>query len=699
MNAGDELEKLRHSGLNIIPTKGYEKRPFKAWKEYMLVKKYDFDCLPKSGNYFMVCGKTSGGVVVIDIDTKNDPENRCFQYLYDLIKKNDPGLYDRLLIQQTPSGGYHMVYRCDNYEAGQRLAIDPRTEKPFIETRGQGNGAVIAPSQGYKVIQNDFNSIPDVTKEQRNFLITACRSLDRTNKIKDTYLPSTFRNSSVRLSTMEDFNERFDIYDYLLSRGWTYHSKSPDNTLLTRPGKSTKDGCSAAYREADKVLFVYTSSDVFEPHQAYSPFYVYAQYEYNGDLSAAAKGLYDQGYGERVKRKRRATQEVGPDDVVSFLEGKGVKYNEVTARYEVEGETLTERDINSLFLEIKRDQPKLRKELFHTSLESSEIESYHPVKEALKECKKHYEKQKDGPIDKLCDCIDSDIGFTEDQFNPQIKNVLIRKWLIGMVAGVFPGNYNPLMLILIGPPNTGKTEFFRRLLPPNLKRYMTQSHFDTGKDTQALMCENIIVLFDEMTHLNRSDAKTVRGFVSAETYEYRPPYGRYNVKRHRVATVCGTSNDPDIIDDPENNRRIIPLVINKIDYDKYNLVDKNSLIGEAYSLFLSDKEYLLSKKEIAFLFDISEDHEMRTLELELITQYFKAPAHVNDFTEMWTVGRIASYIQEKTKIRIYINQIGKMLNRLGFDKRRRTISGKKITVYLLELVESEGQADKEGHAW
>jgi len=63
----------------------------------------------------------------------------------------------------------------------------------------------------------------------------------------------------------------------------------------------------------------------------------------------------------------------------------------------------------------------------------------------------------------------------------------ITKWLVSVVASAY-GNYSPLVLVLSGErQGTGKTHFFRYLLPKKLRYLFGESKMDNGKDDEILM--------------------------------------------------------------------------------------------------------------------------------------------------------------------------------------------------------------------
>ena len=133
------------------------------------------------------------------------------------------------------------------------------------------------------------------------------------------------------------------------------------------------------------------------------------------------------------------------------------------------------------------------------------------------------------------------------------------------------------VLALTGGQNTGKTEWFRRLLPPKIKKYYAESKLDSGKDDELLMCQKLIVMDDEMGGKSKQDEKRFKELTSKQVFSLRAPYARANEDFNRLALLCGTSNDPQIVNDPTGNTRILPIEVDFINHSEYNEIDKEEL--------------------------------------------------------------------------------------------------------------------------
>ena len=136
--------------LSIIPCKD-DKRPAMAWKRYQEeLPRWEY-MEPKFSqfpNVALVCGKVSGGIEVIDVDCKYDLTGSLMKDLFTELKKLDNDIKQKIVVQKTINGGYHLIYRCSEIEGNQKLAMRKTTEqerevnpnektKVLIETRAR----------------------------------------------------------------------------------------------------------------------------------------------------------------------------------------------------------------------------------------------------------------------------------------------------------------------------------------------------------------------------------------------------------------------------------------------------------------------------------------------------------------------------------------------------------------------------------
>ena len=113
-------------GLNLIPCFPASKKPKVSWLEYQ-EKRCELP-LNDNENAAVICGKSSGDLVVIDID-KPEKLDKFFSD-FEVIKKNT-------LVVKTGSGGYHVYMRAIG-ELPKIMFMEDVEGNPMGEIRGKG---------------------------------------------------------------------------------------------------------------------------------------------------------------------------------------------------------------------------------------------------------------------------------------------------------------------------------------------------------------------------------------------------------------------------------------------------------------------------------------------------------------------------------------------------------------------------------
>ena len=297
-----------NAGLSVLPAKRADKRPaVGSWKAYQnrrpTLTEADAWFSNAQDGLCIIAGAVSGHLEMIDFDNGGE--------LFDAWHQQIPAdLFNRLVIEQSPSGGWHVVYRCQSPVDGSMKLAERMTDgkvKTLIETRGEGGLFLCAPTAGYELMQGEFTVVPVLSDAQHQMLLDAAFAL---NEYVPAPAPLPASSSSSDLSPLrpgDDYNVRGDVEALLRSHGWHYVGSDDINQKWRRPGKSI--GHSATLHRTDRVFFPFsTNCAPFEARKGYSPFHVYARLEHNNDYSRAAAELARQGYGQK-------TQPAGTEDV------------------------------------------------------------------------------------------------------------------------------------------------------------------------------------------------------------------------------------------------------------------------------------------------------------------------------------------------------------------------------------------------
>lgn len=356
-----------------------------------------------------------------------------------------------------------------------------------------------------------------------------------------------------------------------------------------------------------------------------------------------------------------------------------IRKNEITRKIEVDGEELTTSIVNSVWLEaMKKVDDKITKAHVEAAIDNNKIQIYNPLKEFFNLNYLGPGKHA-GYIEQVIDCMDS----------PQERDYLLlffKKWIVAMVAGWFD-HPNEVMMVLCGDQKIAKTKFSRNLLPSPINEMRAESKLDRGKDDEILMCHSPLIIDDEFAGKSKNDYRKLKDYLSKDYFTLREPYGKYNVRLRRIASLIATSNEFEVINDPTGNRRIVPLHLIDFDLKRFLDIDKISLICEAYDLFKSGWVYWLENENIALLDARTDEFKDYTTEYELVQQFISPPS-AGKITHLWSNSEVMQYISEqfeRNPPRINHVKLGTALRMLIGDPVIKKVDGKAKRCYEVTL--------------
>lgn len=275
-------------------------------------KMFEKDCSAMA----LLCGN---GIECIDIDSKNyhGEGNLVQKYLAEIESyPNGKSILERCVVQTTPSGGAHIIYRTDNdfISNSKKLCSEEYLREDgtigsrvLIETRGKKGYCLVYPSQGYTMVHGEFMDVQEITVEERNVLFTAAYVFQHSIQEK----VNTKRHSTPDYNTeklYDIYNKETDIVSYLESKGWTITSEDSQRIYMKRPddGVPTKAKNSGNYHKGLNLFIAHTTSTILEANKGYTAFGLLLAYEYSNDVKKALlvlKEKYNLGGVLEVKKE------------------------------------------------------------------------------------------------------------------------------------------------------------------------------------------------------------------------------------------------------------------------------------------------------------------------------------------------------------------------------------------------------------
>lgn len=266
----------------------------------------------------LICGTVSGGLICIDFDPKNGDKylDWCA-----IVGSQNSELLQKLVVETTPSGGYHVIFRSTTKLGNLKLAKNA-DGKATIETRGEGGYFVCTPSPGYKLHFSNFSNIHTLNDVDTETLIYAAKSFNEQVAETESKTTDNQNTSYTGLTPFDDFNSRCNPIDVLTAHGWKVVFSSNGVVYLQRPGK-TERGISATWNKIPNRFYVFSTSTNFETEHIYKASAVYAILEHNGDFSAAAKALYAKGFG-KVEKQEPAKIEGKKETIAAIIQPEDI---------------------------------------------------------------------------------------------------------------------------------------------------------------------------------------------------------------------------------------------------------------------------------------------------------------------------------------------------------------------------------------
>jgi predicted P-loop ATPase len=393
--------------------------------------------------------------------------------------------------------------------------------------------------------------------------------------------------------------------------------------------------------------------------------------EKQGGYSAEdSKEIVEQIVSKDIKFKSDSVS----TDIAAFVNTYDLKKNVITRKIELDGKAIDDSDLNSIYLDSKAVFKESTKDLITSIIFSNRVPSYNPLHEFFEQELFEYDNDNWPNINLLLSSVVSDT---------QEADFFILRWLLSVVASAY-GHKSELVLVFCGEKQgTGKTHWFRYLLPKKLRYLYAESKMDAGKDDEILMCGKLIINDDEYGGKSKKEDKRLKELTSKEFINVREPYGRVSVDLKRLSVFCGTSNETQILSDATGNRRIMPIHINDIDHDFYNQCDKEGLWRELFCMFQMGAEYTILKEDIDRLNAATEMYKISTPEDDLIHKKL-TPGSSTSYGEWMSLTDIQQYLMTETKFNyLNTNRIGQILTQLGFEKQRRVLNLSKVMMYFV----------------
>ncbi len=662
-------------GLSIIPTAS-TKIAINQWAKYQKeiapISEW-YSHFKNNGTVGIITGKVSGNLECIDIDIKNDPQHTIISEYANLIPDK---LLSRILVQSTPSGGLHYIYRCPEavIEKSQKLALHS-DRAVIIETRGEA-GYFCTSKVNNKIIQGKFDlenlsvEIPVISSLERNFLLDTARSLTRFFSVdKEKFSKNESEKSSkdgkpfvYSEPAINEFNDKYSILDLFIKHGWTIVNEDEKKFYLLRSGSSAQH--SGYYNKDCKTFTCFSNSTEFKIEKPYNNFQILTLLEGNNDYKTTLRLLPKYGFSVEGK-----TEKISANQIADYLNDLGVRYDSFIQDLTLNGKIIEELDYNTLYIDLKKHFDKeIPRTRFEEIIKSHYITTINPIKDF---CEANKERNPIGTFEKWMDCI----VLRNKTIEKAVVIHFIKKWYVGMIAQALDGEYpNEFFLTLLSiEQGIGKTSLLRNhVLPKELHFYRKEHSLSFDDDFKVLMAQALLIVDDEMDGRSYEQDKTFKTVLSTKELTTRRKYDRRISTIKRRCSFAGSGNNLSVVRE-QQNRRIIPVEIQKIFFNKLAQIDYVDLFMEAYNLFKEGYKYSYQQEDMKLLKHIYDDYVQKSDVDYILDEFISYPETIGDMfsiTNFDIVNSLAVKFPLFIK-RINVPTIGKMMNERGFDCIRK----------------------------
>ena len=337
------------------------------------------------------------------------------------------------------------------------------------------------------------------------------------------------------------------------------------------------------------------------------------------------------------------------------------------AEKELDWRPLTPEALNSIIIRAKREQicekgsPKTDiMEYVH----SEEIETHNPIVHFLNGLPTW-----DGQ-NRVTQVFSRLPGISTEQLN------FLAVWLRSAVAHWLQMDTlhgNECVPTLIGPQGCGKTQFVRRLLPPDLRQYYLE-HLNLGNkfDKEMALTNNLLVNLDELEAIRPSQQAALKQTLSKNKVNGRPIYGCAQEDRPRFASFVSTTNNPHPLTDTTGNRRFICVRIPAGQFiDNTGEIDYGQLYAQVlYEIRELKSPYWFNNDEVARIQELNVEFMEQKDVAEAIHVCFRKPEEGEAFKRMKSSEVLQVLRHEFPSIPNTLKvatDVGVALNALGYE--------------------------------
>lgn len=232
-----------------------------------------------------------------------------------------------------------------------------------------------------------------------------------------------------------------------------------------------------------------------------------------------------------------------------------------------------------------------------------------------------------------------------------------------------------MVLMFIGGQGTGKSTFFKRLLPEALQPYYNDRiDFANKKEAERALMRFCLICMDEYDQLSQRQIPFVKHILQKSDVKWRRMYQDEIEQMKRYAAFCATTNSVTPLADATGSRRYLCVELDQ-PIDNTLQIDHRQLYAQiVHEIANGEQSYFTSEDERM----IQERNAYYTQEAPLETMLTSVFSPVDDTESADAIALTSSEIVKELKLRhktltaneSTVRRVGMLLAAKGFKKRR-----------------------------
>lgn len=225
-------------------------------------------------------------------------------------------------------------------------------------------------------------------------------------------------------------------------------------------------------------------------------------------------------------------------------------------------------------------------------------------------------------------------GESHDPRITQLKETFMTRWMISAVAAAYSANGIAAqgVLVLQGPQAIGKTQWFKRLVPPELS-YLRADGMLLRPDDRDSIKQAVSFWLVELGELDatfrKADIAQLKAFITRSKDVFRRPYAREESEFARRTIFMASVNPKEFLHDPTGNRRFWTIECEDINYN--HDLDMQQVWAEFAQLYRMKVPYMLQPEELEWLADHNERFMTRDAVEDVIATQLSWTAPASDW--------------------------------------------------------------------